>query len=39
MAQRRAANNVIIGGILLHLSLGTLFAWGCIQPYVTSYIR
>ena len=39
MTLPRAAYNVIIGGILLHLSLGTLYTWGCIQPYVTSYIR
>lgn len=39
MASSRAASNVIIGGVLLHLALGTLYSWGCIQPYVTSYIR
>lgn len=31
--------NVIIGGVSLHLTLGTLYSWGCIQPYVTSYLR
>ncbi|CAM9852126.1 unnamed protein product [Pylaiella littoralis] len=39
MASSRPKRNVIIGGILLHLSLGTLYSWGCVQPYVTSYVR
>lgn len=39
MAVPRAAYKVVVGGILLHISLGTLYSWGCIQQYVTSYIR
>lgn len=39
MASSRPKHNVIIGGVLLHLALGTLYSWGCVQPYVTSYIR
>lgn len=35
----RPMYRVIIGGVLLHLTLGTLYSWGCIQPYVTSYLR
>ncbi|CAM9521183.1 unnamed protein product [Ectocarpus fasciculatus] len=34
----KPVHNVIIGGVLLHLALGTLYSWGCVQPYVTSYI-
>ncbi|CAM9804618.1 unnamed protein product [Ectocarpus sp. 4 AP-2014] len=34
----KPVRNVIIGGVLLHLALGTLYSWGCVQPYVTSYI-
>ncbi|CAN0377638.1 unnamed protein product [Scytosiphon promiscuus] len=32
-------HNIIIGGVLLHLTLGTLYSWGCFQPYVVSYVR
>jgi MFS family permease len=31
--------SVIIGGILVHLTLGTLFSFGNIAPYIVSYIR
>ncbi|CAG5135272.1 unnamed protein product [Candidula unifasciata] len=30
---------VVVGGILIHLSLGTLYTFGNISPYLTSYMR
>ncbi len=30
---------VILGGILVHLSLGTLYTFGNLSPYLVSYIR
>ncbi|XP_041369549.1 uncharacterized protein LOC121383508 [Gigantopelta aegis] len=30
---------VIFGGVLVHLSLGTVYTFGNMTPYVTSYIR
>jgi MFS family permease len=30
---------VIVGGFLVHLSLGTLYTFGNIAPYIVSYIR
>ncbi|BFZ00816.1 hypothetical protein BsWGS_03855 [Bradybaena similaris] len=30
---------VVVGGILIHLSLGTLFTFGNMNPYITSYMR
>lgn len=30
---------VIIGGFLVHLSLGTIYTFGNIAPYIVSYIR
>lgn len=30
---------VLLGGILVHLSLGTLYTFGNLSPYIVSYIR
>ncbi|XP_076453917.1 apicoplast pyruvate carrier 1-like isoform X2 [Babylonia areolata] len=30
---------VIIGGVLIHLTLGTFYTFGNLSPYLTSYIR
>ena len=30
---------MIVGGILVHLSLGTLYTFGNLSPYIVSYIR
>ena len=30
---------VVAGGILLHLTLGTLYSFGNIQTYLVSYLR
>ncbi|GFN89133.1 oxalate:formate antiporter-like isoform x1 [Plakobranchus ocellatus] len=30
---------VVVGGVLIHLSLGTLYTFGNISPYITSYMR
>lgn len=30
---------VVVGGILVHLSLGTLYTFGNLNPYLTSYMR
>ncbi|XP_059159550.1 oxalate:formate antiporter-like [Physella acuta] len=30
---------VVFGGILIHLSLGTLYTFGNLNPYLTSYMR
>ena len=30
---------VVLGGILLHLTLGTLYSFGNIQTYLVSYLR
>ncbi|CAM9184371.1 unnamed protein product [Ascophyllum nodosum] len=35
----RGGYHVIVGGVLLHLTLGTLYLFGSIQPYVASYLR
>ncbi|BFZ00817.1 hypothetical protein BsWGS_03856 [Bradybaena similaris] len=36
---RWAGVRVVVGGILIHLSLGTLFSFGNMNPYITSYMR
>ncbi|XP_046378141.2 oxalate:formate antiporter-like isoform X1 [Haliotis rufescens] len=33
------ATRVIIGGVLIHLTLGTLYTFGNMNPYITSYLR
>ncbi|KAK7485496.1 hypothetical protein BaRGS_00023306 [Batillaria attramentaria] len=33
------ACSVIAGGVLVHLTLGTLYTFGNLSPYMTSYIR
>ncbi|KAH9515447.1 hypothetical protein Btru_014469 [Bulinus truncatus] len=30
---------VVAGGILIHLSLGTIYTFGNLNPYITSYMR
>jgi len=30
---------VIAGGFLMHLALGTIYCWGNLTTYVTSYLR
>ncbi|CAL1545164.1 unnamed protein product [Lymnaea stagnalis] len=30
---------VVLGGMLIHLSLGTLYTFGNLNPYMTSYMR
>ncbi|XP_071085862.1 apicoplast pyruvate carrier 1-like isoform X1 [Haliotis cracherodii] len=30
---------VIVGGVLVHLTLGTVYTFGNLNPYLTSYIR
>ncbi|XP_046562713.1 uncharacterized protein LOC124271606 isoform X2 [Haliotis rubra] len=35
----RGAIFTIIGGFLIHLTLGTYFCFGNLNPYITSYIR
>lgn len=30
---------VIVGGIMIHLVLGTFYLWGGISVYVASYMR
>ncbi|GMH56422.1 hypothetical protein TrRE_jg6750, partial [Triparma retinervis] len=34
-----SAARVLLGGFLLHLVLGTIYMWGNISIYVTSYLR
>ena len=29
----------VIGGVLLHLTLGTIYLWGNINVYIISYYR
>ncbi|XP_046370771.2 oxalate:formate antiporter-like isoform X1 [Haliotis rufescens] len=33
------ATRVIIGGVLIHITLGTLYTFGNLNPYLTSYLR
>ncbi|ELT92519.1 hypothetical protein CAPTEDRAFT_227457 [Capitella teleta] len=33
------AASVILGGVLVHLTLGTIYTFGNMNPYFTSYIR
>ncbi|KAK3256401.1 hypothetical protein CYMTET_34464, partial [Cymbomonas tetramitiformis] len=33
------AISALAGGVVLHLALGTLYIWGNIAPFVTSYLR
>ena len=41
MIPRRTADGILclIGGVLIHLSIGTIYLWGNINVYVTSYYR
>ncbi|KAL8595959.1 hypothetical protein ACOMHN_018271 [Nucella lapillus] len=39
MADVCGSVRVIIGGVLIHLTLGTLYTFGNLSPYLTSYIR
>ncbi|CAM9728255.1 unnamed protein product [Phaeothamnion confervicola] len=36
---RPAAWQCLTGGVILHLCLGTLYLWGNVSVYVTSYLR
>jgi len=29
----------LLGGVLIHLTLGTIYCWGNSTPYITSYLR
>lgn len=29
----------LIGGFLIHLTLGAVYSWGNLGPYVISYVR
>lgn len=41
MIPARTADGILclIGGILIHLSIGTIYLWGNINVYVASYYR